>query len=131
MQLSDLKKSSAVKDSNSFYVSFSDLLMLLCVFFVLIVGISKVQKGSFEKIKSGFTGSTKGTLVELADEIKYMVEKDPGIPNVKVSLTNDGVLIDLKTAALFDSGESILKKESLTPCSLLELGGHASLLGTH
>jgi len=43
VRLSDLKKSSSVKENDSFYVSFSDLLMLLCVFFVLLVGIKKIQ----------------------------------------------------------------------------------------
>lgn len=119
MNLLDLKKLRKKQEEESFYVSFSDLMMLLCVFFILIIGISKVEIGSFEKIKSGFSGSTEGTLVELAAEIKHMVEKDPGIPNVQVELTKEGVLIDLKTAALFDSGKAILKEQSLEPMRIL------------
>lgn len=119
MKLTDLKKMSSNQAQDSFYVSFSDLMMLLVVFFVLIISISKIEVGSFEKIKSGFSGSTAGTLVELSKEIKHMVEKDPGIPNVKVSLTKDGVLIDLKTAALFDSGSSVLKEDSLEPMKII------------
>jgi chemotaxis protein MotB len=118
MKLTDLRNKRSQQEQ-SFYVSFSDLMMLLSVFFILIIGISKVELGSFEKIKMSFSGSSSGTLVELAKEIKYLVEKDPGVPNVKVELTKEGVLLDLKTAALFDSGSYILKQDSLAPMGII------------
>ncbi|MCB9094932.1 MAG: OmpA family protein [Halobacteriovoraceae bacterium] len=119
MKLSDLKRTKFRSAGDNYYVSFTDVMMLLSVFFILIISISKIEKGSFERIKSSFSGSTKGTLVELSEEIKYMVEKDPGIPNVTVELTKEGVLLDLKTAALFDSGSAALKKGTLDPMKVI------------
>ena len=61
----------------SFYISFSDLMVLLGVFFVMLLSMSRIDTGSFEKIKSGFSGSTKGTLVELAQSLKDIAETYP------------------------------------------------------
>lgn len=100
---------------SSFYISFSDVMLLLGVFFVMLLSMSKIEIGSFEQIRTGFTGSQKGTLVELAAKLTKIVKKDPGIPGVKVRLAKDGVRIDLDTAALFDTGSAVVKKDSLVP----------------
>jgi chemotaxis protein MotB len=104
---------------NPFYLSFSDLMMLLSVFFVLIISVSKVETGLFEQIKIGFSGETKGTLVELAEELRVMIEEDPGIPNVKIEYTKEGVRLDLKTAALFSTGSHVLMTDALAPMDIL------------
>jgi chemotaxis protein MotB len=96
---------------NPFYISFSDLMVLLCVFFVLILGMSKIEIGSFEKMKTGFTGETKGTLVELHSKLVSIAKPESG---VKVELARDGVRIDLDTTILFDTGSSVLRKENLS-----------------
>ena len=44
-----------------FYISFGDLMVILCVFFVMLLSMSKVDIGSFEKVKSVMTGSTEDT----------------------------------------------------------------------
>lgn len=114
MRISDLKDvGGEVEGMASFYVSFSDLMMLLCVFFVMLLSMSRIELGSFEKIKTSFTGSTSGTLVELEKELKGIVEGVPGIPGVKVHLADDGVRLDLDTAALFKTGSAKLKSGSL------------------
>ncbi|MFY7929862.1 MAG: OmpA/MotB family protein [Oligoflexus sp.] len=99
----------------SFYIGLSDLMVLLLVFFLMLVSMSKIDKGSFEKIRTGFTGSTKGTLVELAGQLKQIVEGEPGVAGVKVHLAEDGVRMDLDTGALFDSGSAKLKPNALDP----------------
>ena len=115
MKLSELAKAHEEGDSNPFYISLSDLMTLLCVFFIMLISISKIDIGSFEQVRTGFTGSNKGTLVELAANLKTIVEKDPGIPGVKVRLAKDGVRLDLDTAALFDTGSAALKNNALAP----------------
>jgi chemotaxis protein MotB len=110
MKLQDLEDISDSSHVNPFYISFSDLMVLLCVFFVLILGMSKIEIGSFEKMKTGFTGDTKGTLVELHNKLLSIIEPDSGI---NVELARDGVRIDLDTTILFDTGSSVLKTESL------------------
>ena len=110
MKMEDLKNIDDAGHVNPFYISFSDLMVLLCVFFVLIIGMSKIEIGSFEKMKTGFTGETKGTLVELHAKLLSIVKPESG---VKVELDKDGVRIDLDSSILFDTGSSALKKDQL------------------
>ena len=96
--------------ANPFYISFSDLMVLLTVFFVMLLGMSEIKIGSFEKLKSGFSGSTKGTLIELAADLKVAAEQLPGI---EIAMEDDGVRMNLPTAALFETGSAVLRKRSL------------------
>ena len=109
MKLNDLKKTSQEKQSNSFYMSFSDLMVLLCVFFIMLISISKVETFSFEKIKTTFTGSTQGTLVDLANRLQRLA-KNKG---VNVVLDKDGVRLNLDVAALFETASAKLKLGAL------------------
>ena len=72
MRIEQLEDTADKSDLNPFYVSFGDLMVLLCVFFVMMLAMSKIDIGSFEKVKSGITGSTKGTLVELSNKLKKL-----------------------------------------------------------
>ena len=112
MNLAELERSGSHSNVNTFYVSFSDLLLLMLVFFVLVVGMSKVDVGSFEQLRAGVTGSTKGTLVELAEKLKTLAKDQPG---VSVELAADGVRLDLDSRALFDTGSSALKFNAIEP----------------
>lgn len=115
MKLADLTTQHHENQMTSLYISFSDLMMLLLVFFLMLLSMSKIDKGSYEAIRSGFTGSTKGTLVELADQLQTIVKGDPGVPGVKVHLAQDGVRLDLDTGALFATGSASLKEGALAP----------------
>lgn len=97
---------------NAFYLSLSDLMTLLCVFFAVIVGMSRIDVGSFEKMKTSVTGISKGTLVELARDLEYIARGQKG---VSVRLGEDGVHLDFESAALFDSASATLKPGSLSP----------------
>jgi chemotaxis protein MotB len=119
MKIADLAEQADDQDMTSFYISFSDLMVLLSVFFVMLLSMSKVDIGSFEKIRSGFTGSTEGTLVELASELKQVAEGTPGVPGVNVHLAEDGVRLDLDTASLFETGSANLKANALEPLTPL------------
>lgn len=113
MQFNDLlHRQDNLQISSSFYLSFSDLMLLLCVFFVMIVGISDIKIGSFEQIKTGFQGNDTGTLVALAKELK---EESAKLENVTVDLTPEGVRIDLPSVALFETSSAIIKANNLQP----------------
>lgn len=113
MNLAELNKQNDTGEKlNPFYISFSDLMVLLCVFFVMILGMSKIEIGTFEKLKAGFTGDDSGTLVELARKLKTIASDQKG---VTIELADDGVRLDFESAALFDTGKSFLKKGSLSP----------------
>lgn len=98
--------------SNAFLVSLSDLMILLCVFFIMMVSVSEVDIGSFEQVRSAFRGTTKNTLVELAQRLEARVDTPP-IPGVTVRMAEDGVRLDLDTAALFDVASAVLKPGAL------------------
>ena len=119
MKLAQLQDHTYRDASGSFYVSFADLMMLLSVFFVMLLSMSKIELGAFEKVRTGITGTTAGTLVELADDLKKIVTGDPGVPGVKVRLAKDGVRLDMDTAALFATGSAALKDDALTPITPL------------
>jgi len=121
LKIAELKENRSNNLANSFYVSFADLMMLLSVFFVLLLAMSKIELGAFEKIKTGITGNQKGTLVELAEDLKKIVSGKPGVPGVKVRLASDGVRLDMDTAALFSTGSAALKKNALKPIKPLFL----------
>ena len=115
MRLKDLQKiREQGKESpvNAFYLSLSDLMTLLCVFFAVLVGMSRIDVGSFERMKSSVTGTSKGTLVELAKDLEAVSEGQKG---VSVRLGEDGVHLDFESAALFDTGSANLRTGSLDP----------------
>lgn len=100
---------------DSFYISFGDLMVILCVFLVMLLTMSKIDIGSFEKIKSVMTGRTENTLVALADSLKEIIEVAPGIPGASVELAKDGVRVNLDTGVLFETGSAVIKGEALGP----------------
>lgn len=115
MRLDQLKAENTEDRTNPFYISLSDLMILLCVFFAMLVSVSEIEIGSFEKLRSSFSGSTKNTLVELSQTLKTIVYEDPGVPGVNVELAADGVRIDMDSAALFETGSAQLKVKALDP----------------
>jgi chemotaxis protein MotB len=98
---------------DSFYISFGDVMVILCVFLLMLLAMSKIDTGSFERIKSVMTGSTDNTLVELSGLLKEIIEGTPGIPGATVHLANDGVRVDLDTAVLFAPGSAVIKNDAL------------------
>ena len=97
MNLDQLTVDNDEEGLDVFYISFGDLMVILCVFFVMLLTMSKIDIGSFEKVKSVMTGSTENTLVELAGSLKEIIEGTPGIPGATVQLAKDGVRVDLDT----------------------------------
>jgi chemotaxis protein MotB len=113
MSLDQLTAENDEEGLDSFYVSFGDLMVIICVFLVMLLTMSKIDIGSFEKIKSVMTGSTDNTLVELSTKLKKIIETAPGIPGASVELAKDGVRVDLDTGVLFAPGKAAIKREAL------------------
>lgn len=115
MRMDELQARSAhAKESplNLFYLSLSDLMTLLCVFFAVLVGMSRIDVGQFEKVRTAVSGKTSGTLVELAKDLQTISANQAG---VSVNLASDGVRLDFESAALFDSGSSYVREGALKP----------------
>ncbi len=94
-------------------------MVILCVFLVMLLAMSKIDVGSFEKIRSVMTGTTDNTLVELSNSLEKIVEEAPGIPGASVHLAKDGVRVDLDTGVLFSPGSAVIKGEALEPLAPL------------
>ncbi|MBX2813104.1 MAG: OmpA family protein [Myxococcales bacterium] len=88
-------------------------MILLCVFFIMMVSVSKIDMGSFERVRSALQGHTQNTLVELSDRLEEMVTEEAGISGVEVGIGREGVRLDFEAAALFDSGSAVLKTGAL------------------
>ncbi|MDE1464240.1 OmpA/MotB family protein [Spartinivicinus poritis] len=101
------------ESKTAFYISFSDLMVMLGVFFVMLLSISQVDVGSFEKVKTSVTGNTAGTLVELSNNLAKIVEDDPDVSGVSVRMAKDGIRLVLDTKALFQTGSANLKPQAL------------------
>lgn len=113
MKLNQLSAKIDEEGLDAFYISFGDLMVILCVFFVMLLTMSKIDVGSFEKIKSVMTGNTENTLVELSSSLKDIIEGTPGIPGASVELAKDGVRVDLDTGVLFATASAVIKSEAL------------------
>ena len=114
MTLDELEVRPDDEGLDAFYISFGDLMVILSVFFVMLLTMSKLDIGSFEKVKSVMTGSTEDTLVELESELREIIEGTPGIPGATVRLAEDGVRVDLDTGVLFATGSAVIKGDALT-----------------
>ncbi len=135
MKLEQLTMEQDEEGLDSFYISFGDLMVILCVFLVMLLTISKIDIGSFEKVKSVMTGRTDNTLVELTTSLKKIIEEAPGIPGASVHLAEDGVRVDLDTGVLFEVGKAVINvkalkniepilKEILKTKYLIDIEGH-------
>ena len=113
MTLDQFKVNPEEEGIDVFYLSFGDLMVILCVFFVMMLTMSKLDIGSFEKVRSVMTGSTEGTLVELEAELRGIIEGTPGVPGATVELAEDGVRVDLDTGVLFATGSAVIKGDAL------------------
>jgi chemotaxis protein MotB len=113
MTLDALTTETDEKGLDSFYISFGDLMVILCVFLVMLLSMSKIDIGSFERIRTVMTGRADNTLVELAASLTEIVEGIPGVPGASVHLAGDGVRVDLDTGVLFAPASAVIKDEAL------------------
>jgi len=104
------RKNRTSSETETFYVSFSDLMLLLCVFFVMLLGASKVQEGSFDSLRAGFTGDTTSSLGNLEKSLKKITQTHK---NFSVSRDKEGVRLDMDSIALFDTGSAVIKHNTL------------------
>ncbi|WP_144394451.1 OmpA/MotB family protein [Pleionea sediminis] len=113
MNLDQLTEEHDEEGLDAFYISFGDLMVILCVFLVMLLTMSKIEVGSFEKIKSVLTGSSQNTLVELSESLQEIIEGTPGVPGTSVRIDKDGVRVDLDTSILFDQGKSNIREDAI------------------
>ncbi|MGE4233687.1 MAG: flagellar motor protein MotB [Bacteriovoracia bacterium] len=99
-------------------VSFSDLLLLLFVFFVVLFTFAyqKMGQTDFETIAQTFNGKKKEKKETPIDHVqaklmKWAVDKNL-LDSVDVKRKDDSLILQIKEKILFSSGEYVLKDES-------------------
>jgi chemotaxis protein MotB len=103
-----------INSAPSFFMSFADLMMIVTVFFVLLLSVSSIQKGNFDRMRASFSGSTKGTMVDLANRLRELAQPTK---DVSIYVSDEGIRMDMESAALFNTGEAYLKEGSLDSLS--------------
>lgn len=106
------------EDGEDWLLTFSDMVTLLLTFFIMLVSISKIDANQFEQVKSGLQEGisktkTERPLEQLKNDIKSLVEtlEIDGVANVATD--QDGVVFELASAALYDSGSAVVRPDGM------------------
>ena len=99
-------------DSNSWLLSYSDMVTLLLAFFVLFFAISQVDQAKFESIMQYFNRENTMPLQVLEQKFKALVQQHHLEKSVDVQLTPDGLLVNFQDEILFESGKAELNTKS-------------------
>ena len=93
---------------NEWAVSYSDVISLLLVFFVLLISTSQVNSERFEQIKNIMEGNSEvmTSAQEIKDHIQKLLNKNKLQGAVEVKLDEMGVTIRIKDKLLFESGKA-------------------------
>lgn len=102
-------------DSDSWLLTYSDMVTLLLCFFAVLISFSKIDVTKIEQITQHFTEkeNRKMTMAELSRTVSDFIVTEGLGSIIDVELTPKGVEVNLKDNMLFDSGKSELKKKSL------------------
>ena len=110
---------SSQKESESWLLSYSDMVTLLLAFFVLFFSISQVDPGKFEQIMEYFSESNSTPLYVLEQQFQELVTAHQLEQSIDVALTPDGLMVNFQDNLLFDSGEAKLKRKSFAVLNAL------------
>ncbi len=107
------KKKSINRTDNLWLITYSDVVTLLLVFFVLIIAFSVVDQSKFEVIAEAikankFDGKKTLPFQKFEQELQKIIEKNDLEEKVVVNKQPLGVSIELSGESLFQSGEAIL-----------------------
>ncbi|MBL7935275.1 MAG: hypothetical protein JNM51_05635, partial [Bacteroidia bacterium] len=120
------KRRSGDEESEGWMVTYSDVITLLLTMFVFLYSISKIDTKKMEEIqkaisigllkKSGESivekGSRKNPLFEaIKKRIQTVFEKSSLSHQAKISITENGVKIELANSALYDAGSADIKTD--------------------
>jgi chemotaxis protein MotB len=113
VQLEELDTNYSDEGLDSFYISFGDLMVILCVFLVMLLSMSSIEVGSFEKVRQVMTGKTENTLIALNEGLNGIIKGNPGVPGASVQLDDDGVRVNLDASVFFARGDATIDPDAL------------------
>lgn len=105
----------ARKDSTLWLMSFSDLVLALLCFFVLMVSTMTPSGEGLQRLNAAFTAKEASTaaLPQLVDELGYLLVEEIGNKRVSVELRSQGILVEFNDELVFSSGSAQISPEFL------------------
>lgn len=130
------RKKAKKENNERWLLTYSDLITLLMIFFVVMYSMSNIDKVKYEKIaksmssamggnsffpditeQSGTSNETDGEFKDLKEEINNIISQNETQDEIMVTEYEKGLVISFKDGILFDSGSDILKEESYNKLS--------------
>ncbi|OFZ71830.1 MAG: hypothetical protein A3K03_04395 [Bdellovibrionales bacterium RIFOXYD1_FULL_44_7] len=111
----DAAKEAPPHDESNWLISYADMMTLLCVFFVLMFSLSKIDEPRFEKVREQFVkqfgGDYKTANRELARFVTQVMQ-EAGIEKETVVKSDPlGISITFESAVFFDTLSAEIKPE--------------------
>ncbi len=111
----EFSNSHAEGPAETWAVSYSDLMTLLMVFFVLIISSSKISSVQYDKIKTAMEGKPEAdtSIAKVNEQIQQKITENKISDSVVVEDRGDSLEVIFKDRMLFDSGKTDIKADSL------------------
>lgn len=113
----NLRRKRPEGTSDSWMLTYGDMVTLLLVFFILLAAISQVDESKYEEVKAGLVDSVSKKKVkkpfhELKAELDKMIEEQNLQSEVMADLSARGITMEFASGTLFRSGEGELRPEA-------------------
>lgn len=116
------KKHDSGHDESNWLISYADMMTLLCVFYIMLFSMSKMNTPEFEKVKKEvaeqFGAEYKSPTQDLTQQVTQIL-KESGVEE-QAAVTSDGVSVSIAfhstlffgtmSAEISDEGKSVLQK---------------------
>ena len=97
----------------SWKTSYSDLMTILLVFFVLLISATQISAVKFERIKNAFKGATeKESVAVIMEQLEQKIAEENLSKYISVKTAGSSIEIDFQDHLLFDLGKTKVKAEA-------------------
>ena len=95
-------------DSNSWAISFGDMVTFLLVFFIVVASAAEVSSAKFERLKKALTSEPgeRTSIDELQENLEKILKKHELEEYVDIEAREDGVHVSIKNELLFSSASA-------------------------
>lgn len=113
------KKHEEVEEN--WLMSYADMITLLLCFFVIILSVSEPKKEQLEAVSESFKEAINDAkkeeekqdpMEDLKRDLETMIVDDALEEAMSVAETEKGIVIDLSTAAFYESGSATIRKDA-------------------
>lgn len=110
-------------NESNWLISYADMMTLLCVFYIMLFSMSKINTPEFEKVKKEVAEQVGAQYVSPTEDLAKNVDqllKQSGVNDSQATVTTDGVSVSIAfrstlffqtmSAEILDEGKEVLKK---------------------